>query len=400
MVEPAIPENQAKPMDCDVCGEHFPSKGAMRKHQGKKHPEEMKNRNEAAMAAVGRFDFNGERFSDEALEFLKLNPEVAQKFFELQTTMKEAWTTYESNLPSAVTVGEGRVNAFLKNFIRERSDSKEIKAALQRGETHFQGKRIIAASADSPEPYVQKCPRACITAVWDGDPIRFAEEWDEKGGYPVFDSPTDSPSDEFEKQLDKAEQRLENPRGLDLTGRLFGGDLVVREKYDQAPYDSSWIWLVENTTTGKAELWRSCDLTRIERKGERINNTKYFGYNEYSHKNQMPLRLEDAQKRLDEIKKSEFKETFYVIRRKSDGLYLFTRGFEPWDGRTTDENPMAVYRPQSFQRCDYADNSAAWKANGLLRQIAAEKERWEELPRSEWEWVKVETTYRLTVETT
>lgn len=175
--------------------------------------------------------------------------------------------------------------------------------------------------------------------------------------------------DELEEH--RQDEHPVEPRGLNLVGKTFGGDLLVREKYDQAPYDGSWIWLVENTTTGKAELWRSCDLTRIERKNERRNNTKYWGYNEYSWKNRMPIRLEDAQKRLDELQKSEVTEVFYVIRRKSDGAYyqadagyLNSPLYDAWPFKDATEEPP----------------------NKLAES------------RPEWEWVKVEAKYRLTVD--
>lgn len=61
------------------------------------------------------------------------------------------------------------------------------------------------------------------------------------------------------------------------------GDLYVHERFDQAPRDASWVWLVENLRTGKAELWRSCDLTRIARKGEKVNKRTHgiFGVGQH-----------------------------------------------------------------------------------------------------------------------
>ena len=64
-------------------------------------------------------------------------------------------------------------------------------------------------------------------------------------------------------------------------GTTFGGNLYVHEHWDNGAYDGSNIWLVENTNTGLAELWRSCDLTRITRKGERVNKCKYGAHRLY-----------------------------------------------------------------------------------------------------------------------
>jgi len=100
-----------------------------------------------------------------------------------------AWEVHLSKFAPYVCKDEVAVGNFLKNFIRIRTNSKEIRAALARGEKYYNGKRIIHsstlrnptdASPESGDPYIQKCPRACITAVRYDDPMLFAEEWNEK----------------------------------------------------------------------------------------------------------------------------------------------------------------------------------------------------------------------------
>jgi hypothetical protein len=73
--------------------------------------------------------------------------------------------------------------------------------------------------------------------------------------------------------------------GHDLKGRSFEhpryGTLFVHELMDQGWYDESWVWLCENKD-GKAELWRSCDLTRITRRGQWRNKLAYGAYRYYA----------------------------------------------------------------------------------------------------------------------
>src|SRR4029077_2167594 len=56
------------------------------------------------------------------------------------------------------------------------------------------------------------------------------------------------------------------------------GSLLVHKLWDMASYDGSCVWLCENLSTGLAELWRSCDLTRIARRGQRRNKLAHGGY--------------------------------------------------------------------------------------------------------------------------
>jgi hypothetical protein len=71
----------------------------------------------------------------------------------------------------------------------------------------------------------------------------------------------------------------------DLTGTTFEhklGSLLVHKLWDIAAYDGSCVWCCENLLTGLAELWRSCDLTRIARRGQRRNILAYGGYRLYA----------------------------------------------------------------------------------------------------------------------
>ena len=73
-------------------------------------------------------------------------------------------------------------------------------------------------------------------------------------------------------------QANENARRHNLAGKLVGGRLFVHELFGQAPWDRSWLYLVENLKTGEAELWRFCDLHRIIRTGQRQQRCKGDGY--------------------------------------------------------------------------------------------------------------------------
>jgi hypothetical protein len=68
----------------------------------------------------------------------------------------------------------------------------------------------------------------------------------------------------------------------DTLHNTFGGNLYVHEYFDRGAYDGSNIWLVENTDTGKAELWRTCDLNRIAKNGgKHINKCKHGAHRLY-----------------------------------------------------------------------------------------------------------------------
>jgi hypothetical protein len=118
------------------------------------------------------------------------------------------------------------------------------------------------------------------------------------------------------KRRSSGETRLERlcnhedhavPR-INLQGKTYHtpkGDLYVHEYYTVANYDGSYIWLVENLKTGAAEYWRTCDLTRIERKGEVKNRCETYAWTDSAGQGSVEARAtrkRQAQERLDKIK--------------------------------------------------------------------------------------------------
>jgi hypothetical protein len=55
---------------------------------------------------------------------------------------------------------------------------------------------------------------------------------------------------------------------------------VALEVFDQSPRDGTNTWLVWNTELDRAELWRSCDLSRILRTNGTVKQNK-CRYNSY-----------------------------------------------------------------------------------------------------------------------
>ncbi|MGA8607996.1 MAG: hypothetical protein WB616_14010 [Candidatus Sulfotelmatobacter sp.] len=97
-------------------------------------------------------------------------------------------------------------------------------------------------------------------------------------------------------------------RDHDFVGELYAGHLFVHELFGYSPHDHSRTWLVEDLKTGKAELWRTSDLSRIARRGLKSNKIKYGGYRwSDGPKNCRGyyLDLESAGIRLDEIRAAE-----------------------------------------------------------------------------------------------
>ncbi len=69
-------------------------------------------------------------------------------------------------------------------------------------------------------------------------------------------------------------------RGHHFEGRIFLGYLIAIEVFDQSPRDGTNTWLVWNTKKDQAELWRSCDLSRILRTDGKVKQNK-CRYNSY-----------------------------------------------------------------------------------------------------------------------
>jgi hypothetical protein len=92
--------------------------------------------------------------------------------------------------------------------------------------------------------------------------------------------------------------------GKNMAGQTIHGR-YVHEFFIRGQYDGSKIWLVENLKTGEAELWRTCDLTRMKRTGKASNRLgmsfrstpRWMGV--YAVRDEF---LPPAKKRLEEIK--------------------------------------------------------------------------------------------------
>jgi hypothetical protein len=100
--------------------------------------------------------------------------------------------------------------------------------------------------------------------------------------------------------------------GHDFSGELYAGYLFVHECSGQPPHHKSWLWLVENLKTGKAELWRGCDLNRIVLKNERTQRCKGDGYL-YIPSSWYYEDMERARQRLSEIKAAEPPHSCVVV---------------------------------------------------------------------------------------
>ncbi len=106
-------------------------------------------------------------------------------------------------------------------------------------------------------------------------------------------------------------KQMKSRRRHNLAGKLVGGHLFVHELFGQAPWDRSWLYLVENLKTGEAELWRFCDLNRIIRTGQRQQRCKGDGYraNTGPECTESSARYDDdlarAKQRLNEIRAAE-----------------------------------------------------------------------------------------------
>jgi hypothetical protein len=112
--------------------------------------------------------------------------------------------------------------------------------------------------------------------------------------------------EEFFQRADDLLKEILKGKGFDLSGQTFDdGNLFVHEKFEQSPRDRSWVWLVENKKTGKAELWRSCDLTRIQRRGQRHNKKSYACFRAFPGNPEWQEWMQRAEERLQEIKAGE-----------------------------------------------------------------------------------------------
>jgi hypothetical protein len=109
----------------------------------------------------------------------------------------------------------------------------------------------------------------------------------------------------------------------DLTGVTFEhkrGSLLVHKLWDIASYDRSCVWLCENLSTGDAELWRTCDLTRIKRRGQRRNKLAYGGYRLYAEGHPFFGNAETPETPWGEFRQKEADAQRWLIERKLHGI--------------------------------------------------------------------------------
>ncbi len=105
------------------------------------------------------------------------------------------------------------------------------------------------------------------------------------------------------------------PRGHRFEGRIFLGYLVAIEVIDQSPRDGTNTWLVWNLKIDNAELWRSCDLSRILRTDGKVKQNK-CRYNSYwalsdNGKDRWYGVMYHAKLRLEGFKHGETQDEFY-----------------------------------------------------------------------------------------
>lgn len=105
------------------------------------------------------------------------------------------------------------------------------------------------------------------------------------------------------------------PRGHRFEGRSFLGYLVAIEVFDQSPRDGTNTWLVWNKKLDRAELWRSCDLSRILRTDGKVKQNKcrynsYWAAGDEFKENWYEL-MWLANLRLEGLKRGQTKDEFW-----------------------------------------------------------------------------------------
>jgi hypothetical protein len=124
------------------------------------------------------------------------------------------------------------------------------------------------------------------------------------------------------------------PRGHRFEGRVFLGYLLAIEVFDKSPRDGTNTWLVWNLKTDAAELWRSCDPSRILRADGKVKQNK-CRYNSYWSKGPSA--------------KENWFELMYLAKRRLDGLRLGETEEEFWDKvpsgglDLTEDQKMEIY---------------------------------------------------------
>lgn len=272
---------------CEHCDDVFPSKGQYKKHLRKSHPEETtvdENKKAAALAAQ----------ADKILgkqDYPQLDAEVAED--EVQVAVSPRTALRLSRHKEVIALHPELANA--------------SKAELDEAVKEMYRQRNTKDDSENSES---------ATSLEVDERL-----WTEK----------------HESEL----------KGFNLAHKMFGSDLYVHERFDQAPRDSSWVWLVENVRTGKAELWRGCDLTRIARRGQKRNKDDHgiFGVGGDS-KAELAQWVHDAEERLKEIKE----QTSADLQGAIDAAHLDERPSLPSKEEEPEKQPSNLIKMRQF--CD------------------------------------------------
>lgn len=119
-----------------------------------------------------------------------------------------------------------------------------------------------------------------------------------------------------ERRRQKFLEEENRPKGgHHFEGRIFHGYLIAIEVFDQSPRDGTNTWLVWNIKLDRAELWRSCDLSRILRTNGKVKQNK-CRYNSYwclgpNGQSRWFLAMYHARQRLDGLKRGETADEFW-----------------------------------------------------------------------------------------
>jgi hypothetical protein len=223
---------------------------------------------------------------------------LAPKLAELEADIRALWAEFEK-LPKGQTIAGCRTKTeFCRRHLNRTPRAIQY---LLSGRREQSSREFAAVNGDEENPTTRQ---QMIDFLWN-----------------LQGHANSLPPDVIEN-ADGLLKTLLNGRGFDLTGQTFDdSNLLVHEKFEQSPRDRSWVWLVENKKTGKAELWRSCDLTRIERRGQRHNKKSYACFSAFPGNPEWQEWMQRAQERLEEIKNGNPKGTqLFAVPELVQGL--------------------------------------------------------------------------------
>ena len=201
---------------------------------------------------------------------------LAPKLAELEEDIRALWVEFEKLSKGQTIAGCRTKTEFCRRHLNRTPRAIQY---LLSGRREQSSREFAAVGGDEENPTTRQ------------QMIDFL--WDVQGVLP----------EELVRRAEDILKQILKGNGFDLTGQTFDdGNLLVHEKFEQSPRDRSWVWLVENKKTGKAELWRSCDLTRIERRGQRHNKKGYACFSAVPGSPEWHEWMQRAQERLEEIK--------------------------------------------------------------------------------------------------